>query len=72
MLYMLKVMLGSPTLLSKTFSTRAINFSRIIPNFLKTNNKLQQLFAQDKTMNSLKDDIQARLKRRNLQIKEEE
>ena len=72
MLYMLKVTLGSPTLLSKTFSIRDINFSRIIPNVLKTNNKLQQLFAQDKTMNLLKDDIQARLKRRNLQIKEKE
>ena len=36
MLYTLKVMLPSLTILSKTFQTRAINFCRIIPNVSKT------------------------------------
>ena len=45
--------------LSKTFQTRAINLSRIIPYFLKRKNKLQQLFVESK-------------KKRNLQINEKE
>ena len=68
-LYILNVILASPTFLSKTFPAGAINFSRIISNVSKTKNKLQELFAENKTIDSLKDDIQARRKRRNLQIK---
>ena len=49
-------MLPSLTALSKTFQSGAINFSRIVPNVLKTKTKLQQLFGNGKTVNLLKDD----------------
>ena len=72
MLYTLKVMLPSLTALSKTFQSGVINFSRIVPNVLKTKTKLQQLFDNDKTVNLLKDDLQTRLRSCNLQINEEQ
>ena len=72
MLYTLKVMLASPTALSKTFQSGAINFSRIVPNVLKTKTKIQQLFDKAKTVNLLKDDLQTRLRSCHLQINEEQ
>ena len=72
MLYTLKVMLASPTALSKTFQSGAINFSRIVPNVLKTKTKIQQLFDKVKTVNLLKDDLQTRLRSCHLQINEEQ
>ena len=41
MYYLLIVMLTLPSTLSKSFQTRAITFSRIIPNVLKAKAKLQ-------------------------------
>ena len=72
MLYTLKVMLASPTALRKTFQSGAINFSRIVPNVLKTKTKIQQLFDKAKTVNLLKDDLQTRLRSCHLQINEEQ
>ena len=72
MLYTLKVMLASPTALRKTFQSGAINFSRIVPNVLKTKTKIQQLFDKVKTVNLLKDDLQTRLRSCHLQINEEQ
>ena len=71
MLYTLKVMLPSLTALSNTFQSGGINFSRIIPNVIKTKTKLRELFDEGKTMKLLKDDLKTRLKRCNLQIDEE-
>ena len=72
MLYTLKVMLPSLTALSVTFQSGAINFSRIVPNVLKTKTKIQQLFDKVKTVNLLKDDLQTRLRSCHLQINEEQ
>ena len=72
MLYTLKAMLPSLTALSKTFQSGAINFSRIVPNVLKTKTKIQQLFDKVKTVNLLKDDLQTRLRSCHLQINEEQ
>ena len=72
MLYTLTVMLPSLTALGKTFQSGAINFSRIVPNVLKTKTKLQQLFHNGKTVNLLKDDLQTRLRSCHLQINEEQ
>ena len=62
MLYALKVMLPSVTALSKTFQSVPTNFSRIVPNLLKTKTKLQKLFDTGKTVNLLKDDLKTRLR----------
>ena len=70
MLYTLKVMLLSLTALSKTFESVAINFSRIVPNVLKTKAKFQQLFDTSKIVNLLKDDLQTRLRSCHLLINE--
>ena len=59
------------TALSKTFQTGSINFSRLVPNTLKTKTKIQQLFGNCKTVNLLKDDLQTRLRSCHLQINEE-
>ena len=72
MLYTLTVMLPSITTLGKTFQSEAINFSRIVPNVLKTKTKLHQLFDNGKTVNLLKDDLQTRLRSCHLQINEEQ
>ena len=72
MLYTLTVMLPSITALGKTFQSEAINFSRIVPNVLKTKTKLHQLFDNGKTVNLLKDDLQTRLRSCHLQINEEQ
>ena len=68
MLYALRIMLPSLTALSKTFQTRAINFSRITSSIAKRKSKLQQILDEQKPLKLLKADMNNRLQRCNLKI----
>ena len=70
MLYTLKVMLPSLTILSKTFQTGPANVSRIIRNVSKTKRKLPKLLADHKQLGLLRKDIETRLKTCNLVVDE--
>ena len=65
MLNMLKVMLAPLTALNNALQTRAMHFSKII-RLISSKRRLRFsiFFVGGKTMKLMKDDIQARLKRR--------
>ena len=64
MLYALRIMLPSLTALSKTFQTRAINFSRITSSIAKRKSKLQQILDEQKPLKLLKADMKNRLQKK--------
>ena len=55
----------------KSKKNGATNFSRVIPNVLKTKTKLQLIFVEGKPMKLLNDNLQERLNRCNFQINED-
>ena len=57
MLYTLRVILPSLTILSKTFHAGAVNFSRITPSIEKTKSQLQQIVDEQKPLMLLKTDM---------------
>ena len=57
--------------LRKVKKNGATNFSRVIPNDLKTKTKLQLIFVEGKPMKLLNDNLQERLNRCNFQINED-
>ena len=60
-LYLMKFMLPHLSILSKTFQTGSLNFSRVIPSLNKTKNKIMAVANQNEAYRELEKDIAGRL-----------
>ena len=71
-LYMLKYMLRHLSVLSKTFQTGSLNFSRIVPSIEKTKYKIQDLAKKRTHLEQLRLDINERLATCDISLSEED